>query len=46
MGDKSPKSKRRDLKHKDNAKIGRDATAKSRQDSYRRGSPAAEKGKK
>ena len=34
MGDKSPKSKRRDLKHKDNAKIGREAAAKSRQDSY------------
>ena len=46
MGDKSPKSKRRDLTHKDNAKMGRETAAKSRQDSYRRGPPAAAKGKK
>ncbi len=36
MGDKSPKSKRRDQKQKDIAKAGRAANAKSKRDSQSR----------
>ena len=46
MGDKSLKSKERDLKRKDAAKVVVAAAAKSKQDSQSRPQPAAAKGKK
>jgi len=46
MGDRSPKSKRRDQKQKETAKAGHAAEAKSKQDSQRRAPQPAAKGKK
>jgi hypothetical protein len=46
MGDRSPKSKHRDQKQKEVAKVGRAVDAKSKQDSQRRAPQPAAKGKK
>ncbi len=46
MGDKSLKSKQRDQKQKDAAKVGVAVMAKSKQDAQMRAQPAGEKGKK
>lgn len=46
MGDKSLKSKQRDQKHKNAAKAGNAAAAKSKQDSYTRPLQPLAKGKK
>ncbi len=46
MGDKSPKSKVRDQKHKDTTKAGSAAAAKSKQESQSRLGQSLTKGKK
>ena len=46
MGDKSLKSKQRDQKQKDAAKVGSATAAKSKQDSYTRPPQPVAKGKK
>ena len=46
MGDKSPKSKQRNQKHKDTAKVQDQDKARSKQDSYSQAPALGVKGKK